>query len=56
MNDREFVSFILGAFLTMMLCLSICFCVVTEFEKQAIKHGAAIYHPVTGDFTWKDCQ
>jgi len=25
-----------------------------RMERIAIKHDAAIYHPQTGDFTWKD--
>ena len=28
---------------------------VNPYQAQAIEHGAAYYHPKTGDFVWKEC-
>ena len=25
------------------------------YQAKAIEHGAAYYHPQTGDFVWKEC-
>ena len=27
-----------------------------KLKAQAIEHGAAYYHPKTGDFVWKECK
>lgn len=45
----------LGAMLTGLLFVK---CVPSPYviQSQAIKHGAAYYHPETGIFTWKDGQ
>ena len=28
----------------------------SPYRAQAIEHGAAYYHPKTGDFVWKECK
>lgn len=46
-----------GFFAASSIALIVCFgvhgCTNEEWEFEAIKHGAAYYHPETGEFTWK---
>jgi len=47
-------SFIVSAFIVdIVLCWNIFKAQRKIVEKQAIKRGAAYYHPETGCFTWK---
>lgn len=50
-----------GFILVFMLCVVFCGGCLTggcisnaPYKEQALKRGYAVYHPVTGEFTWKE--
>lgn len=56
MNDEFGAGLGCGILIAILACLSsIIGCVYTHVPmRDAIEHGAAYYHPETGEFTWKD--
>lgn len=58
MSDNEgsvfFVGIIVGCIVMIFLMISVILPISDNtWQKDAVKHQAAYYHPETGEFTWK---
>lgn len=56
MRTERCTAFMEGIFLgaiLMFFAMAMCVVAFDVQKSDAIKHGAAYYHPETGEFTWK---